>query len=60
MYYSTLIHTCQRMNYRNLTMISEINENLNFQYNNKIIADTEREKGRKVEETFEVHKENKG
>lgn len=41
-------------------MISEINESLNFQYNNKIIADTERKKGRKVEETFEVHKENKG
>lgn len=60
MYYSTSIHTCQRMNYRNSTMISEINESLNFQYNNKIISDTEREKGRKVEETFEVHKENKG
>lgn len=35
-------------------------KSLNFQYNYKIIADTEREKGRKVVETFEVHKENKG
>lgn len=43
MYCSTLIHTCQRMNYRNSTMISEINENLDFQSSNKIIADTERE-----------------
>lgn len=60
MYYGTLTHTCQRMNYRNSIMISEINENLDFQSSNKIIADPEREKGRKVEETFEVHKENKG
>lgn len=47
------------MNYENSTIISEINKNLDFQYSNRIIADTERDKGRRVEETFEVHKENK-